>query len=72
VLEAKPVEYAHCSRNHSPSTSHAGMRTGMNSRNGTRAHTRARGYSTRYAPSTPAIAPDAPIMGCAESGVVSP
>src|SRR5258708_7443100 len=39
------------------------MRSGMKNRMGTRLHTLARGYRIRYAPSTPAIAPDAPISG---------
>ena len=33
--------------------------------------TRARGYSTTYAPSTPATAPDAPTMGTVASGSMS-
>jgi hypothetical protein len=66
---AVPAEYAHCRTNHRPSTNQAGIRSGMNSRNETRLHTRARGYSTMYAPSTPAIAPNAPINGVGEFGL---
>jgi hypothetical protein len=68
VRDASPVAYAHCRTNHPPSTSQAGRGSGMKKKNGTRLHTRARGNITRYAPSTPAIAPDAPISGCRESG----
>src|ERR1051326_8817995 len=33
--------------------------------------TRTRGYSSRYAPSTPLIAPDAPTIGTTEWGLMS-
>ena len=37
----------------------------------TKVDTRARGYSSRYAPSTPDTAPLAPIIGISESGALA-
>jgi len=37
---------------------------------GTKAMTRARGKRKKYAPSTPAMAPDAPTVGIVEVGFV--
>jgi len=33
--------------------------------------TRTRGYSRRYAPNTPLIAPDAPTIGMADDGLIT-
>ena len=61
-----------CSPNHQINTIHAGIAktrkkiTKMNSM-----LTRTFGYSTRYAPSTPEIAPDAPTVGTGDAGCAS-
>jgi hypothetical protein len=38
---------------------------------GMRVSTRERGYSTKYAPITPAMAPEAPTIGTSESGAAA-
>ena len=59
-----------CTANHNSSSSLAGSSTVVK-KNGssTNVNTRARGNNNRYAPSTPEIAPLAPMMGYGESGL---
>jgi hypothetical protein len=55
--------------NHNPSITHARMRIGMKRMpSGKIETTVALGQRMRYAPSTPAIAPDAPISGTCPEG----
>jgi hypothetical protein len=55
-----------CSPNQIASTSAAGREMTTIRRSGIQVSTRARGQKTRYAPITPAIAPDAPMIGWVE------
>ena len=56
-----------CITNQMPSTTAAGSSNRpRKNKIGTRLRTRACGHQTMYAPMTPAIAPDAPIIGTVE------
>ena len=60
-----------CRINHKPSTSAAGTRTILiNIQIGMSMSIDARGYKSKYAPSTPEIAPLAPTIGMGDEGTV--
>ena len=68
---SEPTPLNSCSTNHRPSTTNAGRYTAVIRKKNTKVRTRLLGNINRYAPRTPAMAPDAPRFGMTEFGATA-